>query len=140
MHCTERLEADLTAALESKDWEQLDQALTELSDELGGEQPAQEYFRGEILPCVSVRAREAFWREAMDDDQFEDFIENMVMASASRLDTAGYQLGKDYSFAPREDGLRLLIVNDRARSFLGGLYEPGKFASLSIILRRSDAS
>lgn len=140
MTIRDRLQAELRAALQSQDWERLDQSLFELSDELGGEQPAQEYLRGEVLPCVSIQAREAFWRMTMREDQFADFIENMSMASVARLNAAGYQLGKDYSFAPGENGLRHLIVNDRARSFLAGLYEPSKFASLSIILRRSNAS
>lgn len=135
-----RLRAELLVALQSQDWERLDQALEDLAEELGGEQLAQESFRSDFLPCASVVAREAFWREAMDEEQFERFVEDMAMASTYRLEANEYTLGKDYSFARREDGLRILIVNDRARSFLAGLYEPGKFASLSIILRGTDAN
>jgi len=133
-----RLRAELLVALQSQDWERLDDTLTDLADELGGEEQAQDLFRAELLPDASVEMREAFWRQAMTDDQFDGFIENMTMAATARLRASDYELGKDFSFAQREDGLRLLVISDKARAFLAGFYEKPQMASLSIVLRRID--
>lgn len=135
-----RLRAELLVALQSHDWERLDDALEALAEEPGGEKEAQELFRLELLPEASVEAREAFWREAMDEEQFASFAENMCMATLSRLQAGDYELGKDFSFVTREDGLRLLVANDASLDYLVGFYEPHQLASLSIILRSTNES
>jgi putative heme degradation protein len=128
-----RTRAQLLLALSRQDWPMLDGLMDDLADELG-EQPAQDYLRNALLPHISTASVEAFWRHVMTADQFDDLMEKMAMATTHRLEAEGFQLGKDFSYSVRDDGLRQLLCNDTAKAVLATLYEGPRFSTLRILL------
>ncbi len=128
-----RTRTQLLLALSRQDWAELDDLMADLADDLG-EQGAQDYLRNSLLPHISVSSVEAFWRHVMSPEQFSELMEHMAMATTHRLEAEGFQLGVDYSYSSREDGLTQLLCNDTAKAVLATLYEGPRFSTLRILL------
>jgi len=128
-----RARAQLLLALSQQNWAQLDELMDDLADAMG-EEEAQDYLRGSVLPQCSTTAAEAFWRHCMTEGQFSELMEHMAMAAAHRLEADNFTLGTDYSFTIRDDGLRQLLCSDAALECLRNTYQGAKFSTLRILL------
>lgn len=126
--------AQLLLALSQNNWDQLDELMDDLADAMG-DQEAQEYLRNSVLPNSSAATVEAFWRYVMTDDQFNELVENLAMATTHRLDAEGCRMGSDYSYNLRADGSRQLLLSESALALVKTFYSPARFSTLRILLR-----
>lgn len=135
MAISQRLRAKLLVALSQHDWDSVDELIGEAADELGSDKEAMHYFRSQVLPQAALGTRDAFWRQAMTPEQYEEFIGNMVDAVSLRLESKEFVLGTDYSIGPGR-----VYLTDLAMAALVGFYTPAQMASLSIVLTCPDVS
>ena len=125
--------AQLLLALSQSNWDQLDELMDDLAEAMG-EQEAQNYLRNSVLPNSSTTSVEAFWRHVMTADQFDELMEQMAMATTHRLEAEDFQLGVDFSYSIRSDGLKQLLLNDDCKEALLRLYEGPRYSTLRILL------
>ena len=94
----------------------------------------KEVLQSDVLPKVSIPAREWFWRCITDEGQFVHLIDTMTTGVTQMASRAGFVVGKDFSIA-QEDDLRVLLVTEVMNGWLIEQLPESRYATLQIALR-----
>ena len=94
----------------------------------------KETMQEDVLPQVSIPAREWFWRCITDEGQFLHLIDVMTTGVTRMANKGGFVMGRDFSIA-QEDDLRVLLVSEAMNEWLTKQLPESRYATLQIALR-----
>jgi hypothetical protein len=94
----------------------------------------KEVMQEDVLPKVSIPAREWFWRCITSEEQFLHLIDMMTTGVTQMAGKAGFLMGRDFSLA-QEDDLRVLLVTEAVNEWLIEQLPECRYATLQIALR-----
>ena len=94
----------------------------------------KETLQEDVLPQVSIPAREWFWRCITDEGQFLHLIDVMTTGVTRMAGKVCFVMGRDFSIA-QEDDLRVLLVSEAMNEWLIEQLPESRYATLQIALR-----